>query len=1151
MALEASAVQIVVNVTDANSAAVIGGVEQNIQKLGAAGTRSGGQVSAGMNQMGVGALSAREKTRLLTEEFGIRLPRAMQTLLSRVPAVQSALNAVGTAMISLGAIQIGAMVFEALIRGAEKLWDRLTALPKAVREYNAEMEKSRNEAFGDTHSIELTRARIDDCTDSLKRYSDQVEKVRSGPLGMGTPSITWRSLVPIAGAAMEIYNQFTEANDLQTKAIEEQRKLDALQHSDSSQYHKQMMDENELRAAERDAAAKDAKSKHDAQIQNAREAAAEERRYNNEQDSRFGLSVGPQSGAAQEKATVLKAQIKADAELADQKDKHAGKEKDDTAELARLHEQAIESGLRGSALYHQQEAYAIEDLKRRGITSARAVEDVHTKYHNEQMKRLDDENRAVQKMREETQLAGLTGMARIQQEGRNRLEDVYDKPTNDPGARLAEIKAVNDETARQVDELNRSFSERVDSIVGQSAARELQGFARIRAEAQNQIRSLQEELDKNGGRPEDLARGVAGINAGAAGQTADLARRNEQETAQIETQARAKLFSAEKNKTAAIKVELDERLAKYKEELDAQLISQDDFNRRSIAAHQEANAEMVEASKQARDKMAGEFTSLFENWQHPLQSLEKEAEKQGAKMAGQLAADAWQHVQQHGQKKDAAGNPIQAPPQGGILGYFGSFFGGKKGSGASPGESAGGAHAEKSIAISHADIQIGSAAFGGGSGNAGGGGGGFTAGGSPGASWSRPGGSTALLAGGVSGGAGGFSGGSTGGYSHGFGGGGTWGGASQGSAGISAFAGGAAGGAANYFGGSSSSGSSKKLGGAGSGGGAGALPNFTQGSGEAPPKRSLMSLLSGGSGYNGQGSGPGAVSQNKGSGQTNTGNTSSSQSGSGTSDTSSSGNSQGTGTQDSPTGAASASQGSASQGAQNTGGYATSGTSGGLGTGGTMASGNEGAQKGSQFGPIGEGIGAAIGMIAGAIGSREKARVYDLKEVRPRIANDEDQYHQGSLDYTSAYSDEQSLIGASWAVTKNMGGLGKHYWTTTIKPEIMQSMAKLSAEEKAGRSQYTQSKASYASGTDYVPSAGQYTLHPGERVMPSDQNERITQAIEGNGKMPVQSSSGGDVHLHVHAIDAQGVSKFLDTYKHNIASAVNDSRGENSGGGLN
>jgi hypothetical protein len=42
----------------------------------------------------------------------------------------------------------------------------------------------------------------------------------------------------------------------------------------------------------------------------------------------------------------------------------------------------------------------------------------------------------------------------------------------------------------------------------------------------------------------------------------------------------------------------------------------------------------------------------------------------------------------------------------------------------------------------------------------------------------------------------------------------------------------------------------------------------------------------------------------------------------------------------------------------------------------------------------------------------------------------------------------------------------------------------------------------------------------------------------------------GDVHLHVHAIDAKGVADFMDKNKHIIRGALNNSYAENSGGGL-
>jgi hypothetical protein len=86
--------------------------------------------------------------------------------------------------------------------------------------------------------------------------------------------------------------------------------------------------------------------------------------------------------------------------------------------------------------------------------------------------------------------------------------------------------------------------------------------------------------------------------------------------------------------------------------------------------------------------------------------------------------------------------------------------------------------------------------------------------------------------------------------------------------------------------------------------------------------------------------------------------------------------------------------------------------------------------------------------------------------------------------------------------------------------------------------------------------------------MRSDQNERITRAVESGASLEkvhasyqaaMQSndarrgSGGGDrtMNMNVHAIDSKGVAQFLDTYKHHIRAAVNDSYAENSGGGMN
>jgi hypothetical protein len=241
----------------------------------------------------------------------------------------------------------------------------------------------------------------------------------------------------------------------------------------------------------------------------------------------------------------------------------------------------------------------------------------------------------------------------------------------------------------------------------------------------------------------------------------------------------------------------------------------------------------------------------------------------------------------------------------------------------------------------------------------------------------------------------------------------------------------------------------------------------------------------------------------------------------------------------------------------------------GGGVGGGLKGAMSGAEMGMEIaGPMGALVGAVGGAVVGAIGSSHAARDYDLKTVHPRIASDLSAYHSGGMNYLDAYADAQSLQMEAAKTTSKMGAADSRYYQNTIKPELKQFMGKLDAEQKSGRSMYTASAASYDIGSDSVPATGWNLNHAGERIMPSDQNERITRAVESGASLSavhasyqkaMQSndarrvSSGGDrtMNMNVHAIDSKGVAQFLDKYKHHIRAAVNDSYAENSGGGMN
>ena len=76
-------------------------------------------------------------------------------------------------------------------------------------------------------------------------------------------------------------------------------------------------------------------------------------------------------------------------------------------------------------------------------------------------------------------------------------------------------------------------------------------------------------------------------------------------------------------------------------------------------------------------------------------------------------------------------------------------------------------------------------------------------------------------------------------------------------------------------------------------------------------------------------------------------------------------------------------------------------------------------------------------------------------------------------------------------------------------------------------------------------------IHQGERIVPSDQNERITRAVENGAdstRMATAGSWGGDVHFHVHALDTKNARQAFMDHKHLLRAAVNESYAENSGG---
>jgi hypothetical protein len=1159
------------------------------------------------------ATEALHGTHLLTEEFDIHLPRAMQRIVAQSKIAQAALSALGPAMMGLGAIQIGAMVFTQLYDGAKKLYEKWLDVDGAIKKYNDEAAEAASKKFYENAGVEDLTADLKEANEQLDRLSDRrkltanlwegLQAREGGPFvvgGIGTGPGAPVGL-GLGGDTLKINpNLGMTMGEAKTKG-EAQATADATQLRLMEETHKKnlglIVDEKVKTEAKLTGIAKE-RIARDA----AYKTADENRRYRAQEDTKLAeianrgkdpsdpkyLTVRPDAGATENTLAKQHADAEFQAHQTEQ-------QRTDAQELRRIHEEALESGLHGSRLFAAQEAAAIRELEEKHIASAQAVADIHAKFHNEQMHRMEEEEHKIQEMRAQTQLVGLTGVSRVQQEEKNRVNAVFDPNSGlNPGQRLAEVNEIHKQTVQQIGELNKSFATRVDEITAQAANRELSGFNRIRADADNQIAALRRDFKDKGGKQSDLDRGIAGIKQSAGDQSVEKMREISDETGVIEAEARAKSLGGEKQKTAALDAEYRVRIGKFEEwrrkELEGvkqgsqeEAAINDAANRREVAAAQERDADMVEASKAAREKMAGEFDHMFKGLDHPLKYLEE----MGDKVAGEAAAGLVQKVQQHGHGTPA---PDGGSLFGNVLGDFG--FGGKKHGGApgvpaaAPGNPGAAAATSSVFSLNSAMIRVASASisFGGGMGMGGsavpgaaGGGTNLLGGALPSSGFS----STSDLA--VNGEGAGVSSGSSAPATH-AGGGGLVGDAYRS--------------VRHAFGGStrgvgsapsvSAATPSTPSAGAGMIGGAGdssmaAAGNFTTGGGTPPPRGAgLVGAV------NNMGKGISLYKQAESdfSGGSGSGGSGSSDAGGDTAETqadplSGTLNSDGSFTSDS-SGSGDSSQGPSTadrvmSGAQGAVGL-YSAYQGNGGVGGALSGAMSGMELGMAVGgPIGAAIGAGVGALVGAIGfgGREKARVYDLKTVRPRLKNDTDSFQQGSMDYLSAYSDmESAQTDANHTISK-LGPAANSYYQDTIKPEISTAEQKLSREAKAGRSASTFSAAQYDTGGaiddfgDLATSPDHGLVHAqlGEFVVKPNayqKNKSTLDALNSGASMEdvansyrstMQSrdarsgSQGGDrtAHLHFHSPDAKGIRDLFMNNAHHVRAALNSSYGSYGG----
>lgn len=1063
------------------SAVDVGKLDATLQKLNEHLDRIG-QRAPQMKKIGDHSLSALDNVRLLRDDIGIRIPRAMEKAIASSQVLMGVIKGVGTGLLAVGAIEIGANAFRSAIDGAQKFYSKFLDVNGALKEYEDEARKAAAIKLFDGSGLQEQIAMIAD----VNRQIDQLAQKKRQSSGFLTSFLMGSGYDYFSPTDQKRLNQLTTQQD--------QSKLAGIE-ADYRDKLRQIENAERLEAARAPEYARPRVSrKYDAQ------RAIQEQNYISRRDTFltdvYNRGLAPQdqkqipSDDGYREAQALRENSKAKNDASDLERQRTLNE-----EMRHLRDQADEAELKGIALLERQREAADVDWVHSHGKSATAIARIDAKFFAEERRMLDEQRRQTEEMQGSAALVGFHGIGHIQAQGDLDIAKINGDPSLDSDTKETRIAAIRMRVNLEMLEQEHQFAEQVDALHDEMVDRQTAGFARIEAARRRTLDQAKLAFDKEYGQTDrstaagesayqsglaNYNRRVGLINGGASLESSELARHNADETAEIEMQARAHQLSAEKQQTQAIQAEYAARLEKWQQQLDKQEISQDDFDRRAIAAARERDAQIVESAKAAREKMGNEFSSFFKSLEHPTEALKD----MGDKVAGQAAAALVQRLQNRYGRGAGAAKP------GNVMDSLWSHISGvpTNPDRAAEQRTAGGSGF---IALSTATIHVGAASV-------------IlsASGSSTGSAYGFPGSTGSSLSSGIS-----------------------WSGGSGGSFG---------GGGGSYAGGSGS--------GAGGGGISGAIGDLQQGISFAGQARSIFgsksstndlsqlaetqtpdvnghfdengNFVTGGAAKNGGMLGGGGVMNNLG-------------------------------------GAASGALGlySAYQG------------NGGIS--GTLSGAMSGMELGMAVGgPIGAAVGAIAGGVLGAIGfgGREKARVYWLKNGRPRMKGDTDSYQQGGMDYLSAMQDIESLKAEANRTTNSMGPAAKAYYQDTIKAEITASENNLTREQKAGRSQFTTSIASYEVGTDRVPMTGQYTLHKGESVFTADRTERVTRAMESMSAVAAGYRStvaqrgygsggggwGGDIHLHT--LDAATSHQWIMKNKHVLRAAVNASFGENSGG---
>lgn len=1093
MGASGSDIAITISIIDKNGVATVQELLGAVNKLG--DSPGPGKVNDGLNKVGDGALSSLEKVRLLNDDLGIRMPRAMQEVIAHSTVLSTAIGGIWAGLVAMGSVEI----FERLGEGLYSAYEKYLDLNAAAQQYNDEVAKKKTEDFINPHTIETATLRINQATEAVKAYRAEMEQHEKAATGFGLENAGGALLGPL-GSAFTWAHQTWWAHDAQGNMLDAQRQLDALQKERlPAQQHEQNIQQIELLHAADERLPREAKIT--AELEKQLAVNAENLRYLQQMDGILGNAVANYgdtvsrnglTGAMVGKVGGVMNFLHSPTGMADQtamvgaQGKSADDEMQQAEEVRRYREQATEAGLQGNALYYAQEQKEIDDVTAKFLSSQlskqhaiEAVYDIQDRFYKEAQKRQEELDAQTRKMEADAATAGLTGIARIQAETQAALVgiDERERAAASSGTELPEQRsdfqrqraALGSEGIQKQLEAERQYYEQMNQMMEGFTAQSQEGYARINADADKNAQAVLKSWETTWGQMDAMnldwvlsvadAVGRAGqaYSAGAAEaarlhrETMDSLRKEEDLAARDSLPpwiaAELAIVDTYNDRVHKAKEMEDQQLADTKLHADQRRQIEQEYSAEVIAAGAVMNSQLQKQGEETRDKLAGSLQSFFKN---PQQYIEQRAMDTAYQyMANQMM----QLFQNHPGNAGVGavgwlfGMNGEASTSTNASTFGHSLFGGHTGGGGldAIASSAPTFQSSAQVHLQAGEMMLEAAH------------------------------SMTLQGGGAGAGSDmmmpGFGGGSAGSDL-------------------------------------SSAGASTATGGMGAGGGTGALGGMD-----------ISSALTGTTGPDMTGSYGTAFSGGLNANAATTAGT-----------------------------AASPWLGAA--GAAITGGmgllsaYQNSNPVAGL-VSGAMS----GAAIGSAFMPgVGTAIGAMVGgiagILAGVFGDKGKGEAQDLdsKTVQPGIATELQQYNTGNVGYEQAAQYFDNLQIQVQNQTNAWGSGARNWYSGHILPEIQAAQQQIAQEEKGGRSLVALSAAQYHTG-GLINDFGDLALNSTEGFILAQRGERMMTAaassthgplldamnsgaippamLRGSRAVPASAGAVGEVHLHIDALDAQ------------------------------